>query len=112
MHVAILYNEPVLSPDDPDYAAEAGVLEAIDEVAAGLEAGGHAVLKIGAGPAVEVLLGRLQTTRPDVVFNLCEGYGGSAGEAYVVGLLELLDLPYTGCPAECLSLVRDKARTK
>ena len=49
----------------------------------------------------------------DVVFNLFEGLGGvSRGEAEMAGLVELLGFPLTGCPAECLGLVRDKARTK
>ena len=50
---------------------------------------------------------------PDVVFNLFEGFGGvGRGEAEITGLVELLGYPITGSPAECLALVRDKARTK
>jgi D-alanine-D-alanine ligase len=45
--------------------------------------------------------------------NLFEGFAGhSAGESYVTGLLELLGVTYTGSSPECLSLVRDKVRTK
>jgi D-alanine-D-alanine ligase len=48
-----------------------------------------------------------------VVFNLFEGFGGvGQGEAEITGLVELLGVPVTGSPAECLALVRDKARTK
>jgi D-alanine-D-alanine ligase len=48
-----------------------------------------------------------------VIVNLCEGFGGhTAGEAHLAGLLELLGVPYTGSPPECLALVHDKARTK
>ncbi len=36
--------------------------------------------------------------RADVVFNLCEGIDGNAKyEDYVVGALELANIPYTGC---------------
>jgi D-alanine-D-alanine ligase len=48
-----------------------------------------------------------------VVFNLAEGFGGrSSGEAHVAALLELLELPYTGCPPEAQSLCHSKAKTK
>ena len=56
---------------------------------------------------------RLTRQEPDVVFNLIEGFGGSSGgEAWVTALLELLGLPYTGCPPEALALCRRKGRTK
>ncbi len=47
------------------------------------------------------------------MFNLFEGTGGvGSGEAEVAGLIESLGCAMTGSPAECLSLVRHKARTK
>ena len=39
-----------------------------------------------------------------MVFNLIEGFNGSSGgESRVTGLLDLLGLPYTGCPPEAQS---------
>ena len=43
LDVLILYNEPALSPDDPDWAQEAGVLESVNAVSGALAAVGHAV---------------------------------------------------------------------
>jgi len=55
----------------------------------------------------------LDRPRPDAVFNLFEGFHGTGtGEAAVAGLMDLLGWSYTGSPADCLELVRDKARTK
>ena len=48
-----------------------------------------------------------------MVFNLIEGFGGSsAGEARVTALLELMGLPYTGCPSEAQALCHSKGQTK
>jgi D-alanine-D-alanine ligase len=111
--VAILFNEPVLPDIHPDYASEAGVLESVEAFATALGTAGYAVKRLGIGQSLPRLVERLTNDRPDVVVNFCEGFSGrSAGESYVTGLLELLGVPYTGSSPECLSLVRDKVRTK
>ncbi|MEX2140618.1 MAG: GNAT family N-acetyltransferase [Pirellulales bacterium] len=111
--IAILYNEPTLAADHPDYASEAGVLESVAAFAAALGNAGHEVRRIGLGRSIAQLMERLTSEQPDVVVNFCEGFGGhSSGEAYVAGVLELIALPYTGSSPECLALVRDKCRTK
>jgi D-alanine-D-alanine ligase len=112
--VLILYNEPTLPRDDPDWAQEAGVLESVEAVTAALVNRGHRVRSLGASASPRELVETLAALNPpDVVFNLFEGYGGVGhGEAEITGLVELLGHPLTGSPAECLALVRDKARTK
>lgn len=113
MEVLILYNEPVLSRDDPDWAAEAGVLDSVATVASALQHRGHSVSRLGVGTSLGEFLETLSSISPDVVFNLFEGLGGvGRGEAEITGLVELLGYPLTGCSGECLSLVRHKARTK
>jgi D-alanine-D-alanine ligase len=111
--IAILYNEPALPADHPDYASEAGVLESVEAFAVALGNAEHEVRRVGVGRSVAELVARLTSEQPDVVVNFCEGFGGhSSGEAYVAGVLELMALPYTGSSPECLNLVRDKSRTK
>ncbi len=114
LEVLLLYNEPVLPADDPDWAAEVGVLDSVATVSEALASQGHRVAKLGVGPAVDELFDTLsQISQPDVVFNLFEGLGGvGRGEAEIAGLVELLGFALTGSPAACLALVRDKARTK
>ena len=113
LSVVILHNAPVLPADHPDAASEAGVLDAVEAVEQALTLRGHAVERLPVGESSARLIEDLSTLRCDAVFNLCEGLGGTgAGEAAVAGLLELCGVAYTGCSAETLSLVRDKARTK
>jgi D-alanine-D-alanine ligase len=114
LDILLLYNEPALSAEDPDWASEAGVLESIEAVSDALLARGHGVRRFPVGSSLCELLEPLaRVTPPEVVFNLFEGFGGvGRGESEVAGLVELLGHPLTGSPAECLALVRDKARTK
>lgn len=56
------------------------------------------------------LVGRLVRERPSFVLNLCDtGYRNDpARELHVPALLELLELPYSGCGPACLGLCYDK----
>ena len=86
-------------------------------IGGGVEIGPDAVrthvIELAAGDSVGKLIEHLESLRADVVVNLCESWAGnSANEPHVAALLELLRLPYTGSPPECLGLVRDKVRTK
>jgi D-alanine-D-alanine ligase len=111
--VVILFNEPTLAREHPDFAQEAGVLESVAAFERALSSPGHRVRQIGITDSVATVIEGIIAKRPDVIVNLCEGFGGhTGGEAHWAGLLELLGVPYTGSPPECLALVRDKARTK
>ncbi len=59
----------------------------------------------------DTLLADLQSTRPDLVLNLCdEGFNNQAHqELHVPALLELLGIPYTGGTPQTLSTCFDKA---
>lgn len=112
MNVAILFNEPLLPTDHPDYAQEAGVLEAVEAVEAALAKSRHRAERL----AIREPLGlaeSLRSCRADVVVNLFEGFAGLAvGEWQATGLLELSPIPFTGSTSDCLSLVCNKARAK
>jgi D-alanine-D-alanine ligase len=110
---AVLYNPPSLPPDHRDYASEADVVAVARAIASILvEAGFEAWLQPAAPPLID-LLGELTNTSPDLVFNLIEGFAGdTSGESHITGLLELLRIPYTGCPPEAQSLCHEKGRTK
>jgi D-alanine-D-alanine ligase len=111
--VAVLYNAPMLPPDHPDSASEADVADVARVVAEALVRHDFDAWPLPASPPIGKVLSKLANPAPDVVFNLIEGFGGqSIGEAHVTGLLELLDLPYTGCPPEAQSLCHSKAKTK
>jgi D-alanine-D-alanine ligase len=115
--VLILYNEPVLPLDHPDAESERNILDQVDFVRGALAAAGFTVSRLGVGPNPTTLASRVRRKRPDVLFNLFEGLavGGcteAATEAAAAGMLEWLDLPFTGSPAATLALARDKGRTK
>lgn len=111
--VAVLYNAPVLPADHPDHASEAGVVAVARSVSEALKAHGFRPFALAARPPAQRLVRSLVRKKPDVVFNLVEGFGGhSGGEALVTSLLEMLELPYTGCPPEAQGLCRSKGRTK
>ncbi len=50
--------------------------------------------------------------KPDIVFNIAEGYAGVSREAQIPAMLEMLRIPYTGSDPLTLAICLDKARTK
>jgi D-alanine-D-alanine ligase len=111
--VLVLYNEPVLPADDPEYESELDVLETLGDTVKVLVAAGFAVRKLGINYDPQPLLDEVKHNRPDAVFNLFEGIPTRPGiEISAAALLEWLDLPFTGCPSLSLALGRDKVRSK
>jgi D-alanine-D-alanine ligase len=55
---------------------------------------------------------RLRRERPDIVFNIAEGWRGANREAHVPAICEFFGIPYSGSDPFSLSLCLDKARTK
>src|SRR6267143_4241604 len=55
---------------------------------------------------------RLRQARPDIVFNIAEGFHGVNREAHVPAICEFYGIPYSGSDPFTLSLCLDKARAK
>ncbi|HEY3112365.1 MAG TPA: hypothetical protein VGJ62_01610 [Gemmatimonadaceae bacterium] len=55
---------------------------------------------------------RLRQTRPDIVFNIAEGFRGVNREAHVPAICEFFGIPYTGSDPFTLTLCLDKAKAK
>jgi D-alanine-D-alanine ligase len=55
---------------------------------------------------------RLRHAKPDIVFNIAEGFRGVNREAHVPAICEFYGIPYTGSDPFTLSLCLDKARAK
>src|SRR4051794_6520444 len=69
----------------------------VDQVAAALRKSRHQVSILGVHADVRRLISGLSRRAPDVVFNLMETFGqGELGAVGVSGLLNLLELRYTG----------------
>ena len=89
-------------------SGERGIsLQSGHAVAAGLQRLGLEVTSIDAG---EDVIGQLQSTRPDLVFNLLHGTGGEDG--VMQGLLEMLGLACTGSGVLASALAMDKVKSK
>ena len=86
------------------------MLESVAALQAALGGSGHEVWRFGVGDSVGEIVGRLSQRRPQVIVNFCEAFAGeTAGEVLLAAMFELLGIPYTGSPPECLALGRDKA---
>jgi D-alanine-D-alanine ligase len=55
---------------------------------------------------------RLRQARPDIVFNIAEGFNGVNREAHVPAICEFYGIPYSGSDPFTLTLCLDKARAK
>ncbi len=92
-------------------ADEVGVLSAVHAVTSALRSLDHEPRVLALGTDFDAWTAALRSTRPDVVFNLCEGVGGSsAHEPRVAAAVELMGVPLTGSPSEALALARRKDR--
>jgi D-alanine-D-alanine ligase len=85
-------------------------VETIKGIAAALEENGHSVINLGGG---RDFLSSIQKEKIDLVFNIAEGRGiYRSREAQVPGVLEMLDIPYTGSDPQTLAVCLDKPLTK
>jgi D-alanine-D-alanine ligase len=111
--ILVLYNDPVLPADHPNAESEREVLETAAFVDRTLRAADFEVSRLPIAHDPTELFAGLKAAKPDAVFNLFEGTADdSRTEAYVAGLLEWLGIPFTGCPAQALTLAKDKQLTK
>ncbi len=115
LQVLVLFDVPYAPPNGRDYRSFMKGAEWKDErdVVRTLLKLGHKVQTFGIHDDVAPLVEYIQRERPDVVFNLCESFNTDRKhEPNLTGLLELLQVPYTGAPPESLSLCKDKGLTK
>jgi D-alanine-D-alanine ligase len=104
MKITLLHTADALEPpEDPVLAQLESALQSL----------GHESSRLAVADAVEPLVHALQTDEPDLVFNLCESFGGkSALESNVAALLNLLGCRYTGSSPAGLLMAGDKSLTK
>ncbi|HTU18235.1 MAG TPA: ATP-grasp domain-containing protein [Gemmataceae bacterium] len=113
LRILILFNKPILPEDHADADSEHEIFFTTEFVRQTLTEAGYDVSMLGVSRDPAVLLEGLRDLRPDVVFNLFEGLADFGDtEAYAAGILEWLEIPYTGCPHQTLCLARGKHVTK
>ncbi len=91
-----------------DTYAEWDTWETINAVKAAIETE-HNVTLIEAD---ENAFEQLREIKPEIVFNIAEGFNGLSREAQIPAILDMLQLPYTGSDPLTLATCLDKARTK
>jgi D-alanine-D-alanine ligase len=115
MKVAIVYNAPEADRYQAmgELKAELGVMDEVLAVSRALDELKYPLTLIPLGSPLEEVQKTLAELRVEVVFNLFEGFAGiPETEFKVAGMLEDLNLCFTGCPAAALELALDKAKTK
>lgn len=55
---------------------------------------------------------KFKQSKPDIVFNIAEGFNNLNRESQIPSMLDMLKIPYTGSDALTLGICLDKARTK
>jgi D-alanine-D-alanine ligase len=110
--IFVLYNSDY--DEEADAADVISVEESARAIADALREGGYAIELVGQkGLEVLDILAHIRTTKPDLVFNLCESMAGdSRHEPTFVGLLDLFGVPYTGTDLLGLASCLHKQRAK
>ncbi len=101
--VAILHYQP--SGESPDAV--------VGQIEKSLKAGGHDPILVAVDDEVAPVLRKIQSLKPDLVFNVCETFADDYRmEVNVAALLEMARLPFTGSGTAGLLLAQDKILTK
>src|SRR5436190_10710217 len=83
--------------------------ETISAVESAIQKAGHEVIRIEAD---ENSYEKFKAIRPDIVFNMAEGFGGASRESHIPTLLEMLNIPYTASDPVTIGNCHDKSRCK
>lgn len=92
-----------------DIYAEWDDVETISAVEHAISLAGHEVVRIEAD---ENSFERLRNQKPDIVFNMAEGFGGASRESHIPAILEMLNIPYTASDPITIGNCHDKSRCK
>jgi D-alanine-D-alanine ligase len=89
-----------------DWKTEANVIAALGEL-------GYTAEQLAIFDDVDLVRQKLETFPADVLFNLVEQFKNNPGfDQNIVSLLELQEVPFTGCSATGLTLCKDKGISK
>jgi D-alanine-D-alanine ligase len=109
MHIAFTYNIQLANTEEE---AEFDRPETVEMIARGLRQAGHRVDLVEVSGPTSALVARLESLRPDLIFNTAEGSRGRFREGFYPALFEQLGIPYTGSDAYVCTTTLDKRTTK
>ena len=125
--VAVVYNEPEpemyiksdnVEDKEPEFKTYFEVdkttpMEEFDYIAKKLENVGFSAYTLNIKDSLDLMLSNFKKEKPDVIFNFVEIYKeNSRLEMNIVGLYELLGIPYTGAPSMALANCQNKILAK
>ncbi len=114
LRVLVLVQEGLIPPEEatPDeilhapWKMEYGIIKTLRSL-------GHTAIPLAVESDLGVIRKAMDEEKPQIAFNCLEGFDEVATwDANVVGYLEMLKLPYTGCNSRGMLLGRDKSLTK
>ncbi|CAM5671226.1 D-alanine--D-alanine ligase [Streptomyces avidinii] len=86
--------------------------EEAEELLASMRALGHEPVAVEVGGELDDTVAQLRSARPDLVFNLAEGWSGPWRQSFYPALYHQLGLAHTGSGPHALALALDKHLTK
>ena len=113
LKITAIVEEVNIPKEDPEFKTAPPARSMEHDVIRALRELGHEVSILGIYDRVEPIVEGIEKNPPDLVFNLVEQFANDRRhDKNVAGLLEMMDIPFTGTGSAGLMLCRDKALCK
>jgi D-alanine-D-alanine ligase len=115
MRIAIIFTalEPLSDLERENCLAAEGDLVVVEEVEQSLQDLGHSTERVPLTDDIDKLLVHIQTSKPDLIFNLVDNFRGQVLlQMNIVALFDLLGISYTGSGRQASGLSIDKGLSK
>lgn len=113
LNITVLVDYATVPDNDPQFLDPTGQTGTEYHVIEALRHLHHEVSAIGVFDNLEEIIAKLKEHKPDLVFNLTEQYYGERlWDKNIAGLLDMLQIPYTGSGPMAMMLCRDKRLCK
>jgi len=115
LKVLVLFDGVQPTPIDADLSEEMKTEEWETEanVMAALKELGHSADHLAIFDDVDLVRQKMESFQPDILFNLVEQFKNNPGfDQNIVSLLEMQDVPFTGCGSTGLTLCKHKGISK
>jgi D-alanine-D-alanine ligase len=113
LRITAIVEEVNIPRDDPNFEGRPAPPTMEHDVIRALRKLGHEVTVLGVFNQIEPIVDGIEKNPPDLVFNLAEQFANDRRhDKNLAGLLEMMEIPFTGTGSAGLMLCRDKALCK